>query len=43
VYTERFGDCRQLVPVLRAAGLEARFVESFFGCATGVVGRRPAI
>ena len=37
-YTERFGDCRALVPVLRAAGLEAHFVESFFGCATGVVG-----
>lgn len=42
VYTERFGDCRRLVPVLRSAGLEARFVESFFGCATGVVGVRPA-
>jgi len=27
---------------LQATGLEARFVESFFGCATGVVGIRPA-
>jgi demethylmenaquinone methyltransferase/2-methoxy-6-polyprenyl-1,4-benzoquinol methylase len=42
VYTERFGDCRHLVPLVQAAGLEARFVESFFGCATGVVGIRPA-
>jgi ubiquinone/menaquinone biosynthesis C-methylase UbiE len=42
VYTEQFGDCRPLVAVLEAAGLEARFVESFFGCATGIIGRRPA-
>ncbi|HET7031379.1 MAG TPA: class I SAM-dependent methyltransferase [Candidatus Limnocylindrales bacterium] len=42
IYTERFGDCRALVPVLRAAGLEATYGDSFFGCASGVWGRRPA-
>jgi demethylmenaquinone methyltransferase/2-methoxy-6-polyprenyl-1,4-benzoquinol methylase len=41
IYTERFGDCRQLVPLLRAAGLEAHHAQSFFGCATGVWGSRP--
>jgi ubiquinone/menaquinone biosynthesis methyltransferase len=40
VYTERFGDCRALVEVLRATGLEATYAESFFGCATGVHGSR---
>ena len=41
VYTERFGSCRGLVEVLRAAGLDATYGESFFGCATGVWGSRP--
>jgi demethylmenaquinone methyltransferase/2-methoxy-6-polyprenyl-1,4-benzoquinol methylase len=41
IYTERFGDCRALVPVLRDAGLQATYVDSFFGCASGVWGRRP--
>lgn len=40
VYTERFGDCRPLVWPFRDAGLEATFVSYFFGCATGLVGRR---
>lgn len=41
VYTERFGDSRRLVGPLRTAGLEACYVRYFFGCASGVVGRRP--
>jgi ubiquinone/menaquinone biosynthesis C-methylase UbiE len=41
VYTERFGDCRALTDVVRAAGLDATYGESFFGCATGVWGSRP--
>lgn len=42
VYTENFGDCRALRDMLAAVGLEARFESYFFGCATGVSGRRPA-
>lgn len=41
-YTEAFGDARRVVPAFEAAGLEARFVSRFHGCATGLVGRRPA-
>ena len=40
VYTERFGDCRELAEVLRLAGLDARYGESFFGCASAVWGSR---
>ena len=40
-YTARFGDCRHLARALAANGLEARVTRHFFGCATGVVGRRP--
>ena len=42
VYTERFTDCRHVARCLEAEGLEVRFVRYFFGCATGVVGRKPA-
>lgn len=41
VYTEAFGDCNGFVRSLRRAGLEATFVRYFFGCATGVIGRKP--
>jgi ubiquinone/menaquinone biosynthesis methyltransferase len=41
VYTERFGDCGALADVIRAAGLDATYGQSFFGCATGVWGSRP--
>lgn len=41
IYTERFGDCRRLAAILADAGLEATYAEYFFGCATGVWGRRP--
>ena len=39
-YTKNFGDCRHLARQLDAAGLEVEFKSFFFGCATGVVGRR---
>lgn len=41
VYTERFGDCRRFAAILAEAGLEVRHAEYFFGCASGVCGRRP--
>lgn len=41
VYCANFGDCRGLADDLRAAGLEVEFRSYFFGCATGVVGRKP--
>jgi demethylmenaquinone methyltransferase/2-methoxy-6-polyprenyl-1,4-benzoquinol methylase len=41
VYCTKFGDCAGLLQDLRAAGLEAQMRRYFFGCATGVVGRRP--
>jgi ubiquinone/menaquinone biosynthesis C-methylase UbiE len=41
IYTERFGDCRRLALVLADAGLEAAYADYFFGCATGVWGRKP--
>ena len=40
-YTRRFGDCRHVATCLEGQGLEVRFVRYFFGCATGVVGRKP--
>lgn len=42
VYTERFQGCAPAVDVMRAAGLEAELMSYFYGCATGIVGRRPA-
>ena len=39
-YTEEFGDCAHFARCLERAGLEATFVRYFFGCATGVVGRK---
>lgn len=41
VYCTNFGDCSGLADDLRAAGLEVDLRSYFFGCATGVVGRRP--
>ncbi|OGO56859.1 MAG: hypothetical protein A2V85_13810 [Chloroflexi bacterium RBG_16_72_14] len=40
-YTERFGDAGRLVPVFAAAGLDVAGLSLFFGCATGIVGRKP--
>ena len=40
-YTSNFGDCRSLAAALAAEGLDVAFKSYFFGCATGVVGRKP--
>lgn len=41
-YSMNFGDARQFSDMLRAQGLEVEYRKYFFGCATGVYGRRPA-
>ena len=41
VYTRNFGDCRFIAQCLVEQGLEVEFKVFFFGCATGVVGRKP--
>src|SRR5258706_10052914 len=40
VYTERFADAASMQLYLQEAGLEASFQRYFFGCATGVSGRK---
>lgn len=41
-YCSNFGDARAFADMLRAEGLEVEFRTYFFGCATGVSGRKPA-
>jgi len=41
VYTRNFGDCRFIAQCLAEEGLEVEFKVFFFGCATGVTGRKP--
>lgn len=41
IYTEQFQSCEDMLPVLRAAGLEAGYRSFFFGCATAVFGFKP--
>jgi demethylmenaquinone methyltransferase/2-methoxy-6-polyprenyl-1,4-benzoquinol methylase len=41
-YSKRFGDAAPLGDMLRANGLDAQFRQYFFGCATGVAGRKPS-
>jgi ubiquinone/menaquinone biosynthesis methyltransferase len=41
VYTEAFGDCSDACRVFSESGLEVEMASYFFGCATGVVGRKP--
>ena len=41
-YTTHFGDASGLADMLRAEGLDMEFRKYFFGCATGVCGRKPA-
>ena len=41
-YSTNFGDASGFAAMLREEGLEVDFRRYFFGCATGVVGRRPA-
>lgn len=40
IYTKAFEDCREVVRLFRDAGLEAEYRTYFFGCATGLSGRR---
>lgn len=40
-YTKNFGDAAPFAEMLRAQGLEVEFRRYFFGCATGVAGRKP--
>jgi demethylmenaquinone methyltransferase/2-methoxy-6-polyprenyl-1,4-benzoquinol methylase len=40
VYTEKFGNCRSLERLFAANGFEARYERFFWGCASGVVGRK---
>jgi demethylmenaquinone methyltransferase/2-methoxy-6-polyprenyl-1,4-benzoquinol methylase len=40
-YSTNFGDASGLAQMLRAEGLEVSFRKFFFGCATGVAGRKP--
>jgi len=41
VYTQAFGNATHFAGCLRKAGLEVDPVSYFFGCATGVRGRKP--
>lgn len=40
VYTEKFENAEFFLSCLKNEGLETRYVSRFFGCATGVVGRK---
>jgi ubiquinone/menaquinone biosynthesis C-methylase UbiE len=40
-YTSNFGDASAFAAMLRAQGLDVTFTRYFFGCATGVAGRKP--
>jgi demethylmenaquinone methyltransferase/2-methoxy-6-polyprenyl-1,4-benzoquinol methylase len=41
VYARNFGDCREIRDFVASEGLEAEYVSYFFGCATGVRGKKP--
>lgn len=40
-YCTNFGDAQHFAMMLREAGLEVEFRRHFFGCATGVTGKKP--
>jgi demethylmenaquinone methyltransferase/2-methoxy-6-polyprenyl-1,4-benzoquinol methylase len=40
IYTEQFGNCTRMGEHLRAAGLEVEDRRYFYGCASGLVGRK---
>jgi ubiquinone/menaquinone biosynthesis C-methylase UbiE len=40
-YSTNFGNAAQIAAMLREHGLEVEFSKYFFGCATGIAGRRP--
>jgi demethylmenaquinone methyltransferase/2-methoxy-6-polyprenyl-1,4-benzoquinol methylase len=39
-YSTNFGNAAEVATMLRDQGLEVRFSRYFFGCATGVAGRK---
>jgi len=41
VYTTRFGNCERVAEYFRDAGLDVEVNQFFFGCATGIAGKRP--
>ncbi len=41
IYTERFQGCEPVAQVMQSAGFESEVVKYFFGCATGIVARKP--
>jgi ubiquinone/menaquinone biosynthesis methyltransferase len=43
VYTDAFGDCSDARRAFSESGLEVEMVSFFFGCATGIVGRKPVV
>jgi len=43
VYTERFKGCEPIVEIMKEAGFEVELVHYFYGCATGIVARKPEI
>jgi len=40
-YTEKFQNAARAVKLFREAGLQVRYTEYFYGCATGLVGTKP--
>ncbi|MGV6800911.1 MAG: class I SAM-dependent methyltransferase [bacterium] len=40
-YSHNFGNAQNFTAQLKAAGLEVEYKTYFFGCATGVIGRKP--
>lgn len=40
IYCDNFGDCTKFVTYLKDEGLEVNMKKYFFGCATGVVGKK---
>jgi demethylmenaquinone methyltransferase/2-methoxy-6-polyprenyl-1,4-benzoquinol methylase len=40
-YSTNFGSAAEIAAMLRSHGLEVEYTKYFFGCATGVAGRRP--
>ncbi|TNE59629.1 MAG: methyltransferase domain-containing protein [Alphaproteobacteria bacterium] len=42
-YCVQFSDCQKMMGYLAEAGLEVSYRKYFFGCATGVVGRKPTV
>jgi demethylmenaquinone methyltransferase/2-methoxy-6-polyprenyl-1,4-benzoquinol methylase len=41
IYTEKFGNCRDVYALLNRIGMNVRYDSFFYGCATGVSGVKP--